>query len=417
MSDQAPILIEKRLRIKTLSVVHIGTGEQLGPKDYARQKQQVFVAKPDKLLSTVRRSPELESAFLNFCEDGQQTLTEFLHQQRIRFEDVAAYSVRATGQIARLIPMFVRTLESKPYIPGSSLKGAVRSAIFRSRVMADKAVYNAAEKVIKKDLNELRRQRNPNLRRWRKTIGIHVERTFFGEDEHHDLMRCLQFGDCTPCDPTALSIAEVQVLSVGGNGSLRHARNPRRHDRHMRPVTPEVLRKGVELFCPLTINLHLMGAMSPVRGLGFGEKTQFIKGWMAECNETALALIEQEIDFFTRHPFAGKCRMAHWYEALKKQLLQVKKTDNQCLSHISWGSGWDAKTVTDQFSDSLFHDLRHTLKLNVGRAHVVQHGRLQWGNTLLDRNDSPKSRKIVFENGQPKEPLGWVKITVEEATG
>lgn len=233
------------------------------------------------------------------------------------------------------------------------------------------------------------------------------ERTFFGKDEHHDLMRCLQFGDSSTREPTELRIAEVRVLSVNMNGDLRPARDPRRPDHEMRPVTPEVLPKGVEVTCPFTFNLYLLHSTPAVNRLGFGQKTDFVEAWLAGCNRAAQNLIEQEIEFFTRHRFEGKRQIAQWYETLREQLQQIERSGNQCLLHIAWGSGWDAKTITDQFDDTLFDDVRRTLRLNVGRP--------RGSNTLLPRKDSPKSRKVVFQNGQPQEPLGWVKITVEEA--
>lgn len=406
MSEQEAILVEKRLRIETLSALHIGTGEQLGAKNYARQGQQLFVAKPEKVLALVRLSPQVESAFLAFCEDGQQTLTDFLQQQRVSFGDITAYRVRATGQVGRLIPVFIKTPEGKSYIPGSSLKGAVRSALFRGGVISDNAIRNAAAKAARDDLNQISRQRNPSLSRWRKKIGTDVERTFFGKDEHHDLMRCLQFGDSTALEPTELCIAEVRVLSIGASSDLRPARDPHRSDREMRPVTPEVLPKGVEVICPFTFNLYLLSSTSPVNRLGFCQKAEFIKAWLAGCNRAAQDLIEQEIEFFTRHRFEGKQQIAQWYETLGKQLQQIQRAGNQCLLHIAWGSGWDAKTITDQFDDNLFDDVRRTLRLNVGQP--------RGSNTLLPKKDSPKSRKVVFENGQPQEPIGWVKVTLEE---
>lgn len=406
MTKQDPIIIEKRLRIKTLCSLHIGTGLQLGPKEYARQGQQIFVAKPEKLLALVRRSPRLENAFLTFCEDEKQTLTDFLRQQRIDFEDIAIYKVTAIGQVARAIPVFIKNFEGKPYLPGSSLKGVVRSALIRSRILADQTLRTIVERTVKDDLDEIRRQRNPNISYWRKIIGMDVERNFFGEDEHHDLMRCLQFGDSTTCEPQELRIAEVRALSLGSDGNLHLAREPRRPEREMRPVTPEVLPKNIEVVCRFTVNFYLLHDTPAVKILRFDKKTEFIKAWLRGCNEAAQDRIRQEIDFFTRHRFDGKQRIAKWYEALREQLEQVTKTDNQCLVNMAWGSGWDAKTVTDQFNEKIFNDVRTNLSLRVGRP--------SGSNTFLSKEDSPKSRKIVFENGQPKEPLGWVKLTLEE---
>ncbi|MBU1207728.1 MAG: type III-A CRISPR-associated RAMP protein Csm5 [Proteobacteria bacterium] len=414
MSRQETIVVEKRLRIETLSALHIGTGVQLGSKEYARHRQQIFVAKPGRVLALAQRSPQMESAFLGFCEDERQTLTDFLQEQRIPLENITDYHVMATAEVARRIPIFIKTAEGKPYLPGSSLKGAVRSALFRSRIKADNAVLSAAGRVANDDLNEIRHQKNPNLSRWRKRIGSDVERTFFGKDEHHDFMRCLQFSDSSSREPTELRIVEVRVLSLSSNGDLHPARDPRRDDRDMRPVTPEVIPKGVQVVSHFTINHYLLSDTQPANELGFRGKKEFIKVWLAECNRAAQDHIQQEIDFFKRHPLDGKRRMAQWYEALKEQLQQAEKTGNQCLLHLAWGSGWDTKTITDQFDDKLFDDVRRTLRLNVGRPHLPMKGRPAWGSILLTKDDSPKSRKVVFENGQPQEPLGWVKVSLEE---
>lgn len=416
MSEQTPILRENRLRLKTLSSLHIGTGEQLREKEYGQQGKQIFVANPKKLLALMQRSPALESAFISFCEDERQDLTDFLEKQRIPLPEIADYRITATGQVSRLIPKFIKTAERKPYIPGSSLKGAIRSALLRSQLLSDIAMNNAAGEAAREDLNVISGQKNRNLSRWRKKIGTDVERTFFGRDEHHDLMRCLQFGDSNSCENNKLRIAEIRVLSIDQNDNLQLARDLRRYDRDMRPLTPEVLPKGIVFTCPLTLNFYLMQGTAAVSRLDFGNRVEFIKAWLAACNHSAQDLIHQEIDFFTRHPFNRKYQIKQWYETLRAQWEQAEKAGNQCLLHMAWGSGWDAKTVTDLFDKDLFNDVRKMLSLNVGRPHVVREGRLIWGDTLLEKSDSPKSRKIVFENGHPKEPLGWVRLSLEEVT-
>jgi CRISPR-associated protein Csm5 len=402
-----PLLVQHRLRIETLSGLHIGTGEELKAKDYAMQGQEIFVVNPEKVLALARNSLVLENAFLAFCENGRQSLMDFLQQEGIPVDQIAAYSVKATARAVRRIPVFIKTAEGKPYLPGSSLKGAVRSALFRSRVMADNAVRGAAAKAVRDDLNEIHQQQNPSLSRWRKKIGTDAERrSFFGSDEHHDLMRALQIGDSAPRQPGELRIAEVHVLSIGANDELRPAQDTR--GREMLPLTPEVLPRGVEVACPLTVNLYLLRATPPVTQLDFGQRVAVVQGWLAECNRTARNLIEQEIDFFTRHPLNGRRQVAEWYKALRGQLDAIEKAVNQCLLRMSWGSGWDAKTVTDQFDAGHFDEIRRTLRLKVGQP--------RGSSTPLPKQDSPKSRKIAFENGQPQEPLGWVKVTVEEAT-
>jgi CRISPR type III-A-associated RAMP protein Csm5 len=411
------VISERKVKIELISAIHIGSGESYGPKDCVQRDQFVFIAHPDRLLAMAGQSPQKEQEFVTFCEDEHQGLREYLDRQRIPYERIAVYRVLASGKVARLIPAFIKTGGQHPYIPGSSLKGAVRSAILISQAISDGPVKARLVESVNRDLVTIKKEERPKLSRWRKTIGTNAERTFFGEDEQHDLMRCLNFSDTVPGEPSDLRIGEIRILSVCSGGELRLARDSRNPNNPMRALTPEILPKGKPLFATLTVNHYLLDPAKEAKMLGFHHQSKIINGWVAECNKTAAQLIDKEVQFFKRHPFEGKTQMVQWYEGLSNQLKQVSQSGNECLLRIAWGGGWSPKTVTDCFDEPLHMDIRKTLDLNVGRPRIPgPRGNLVKGNSLLPKADSPKSRKLLFENGQPKEPLGWLKLSLLENT-
>lgn len=422
-------VVQKRLTVEVLAPLHIGSGDRLRRKDFVRQRNQVFVAEPRWLLERVEREPRLSQAFLAFCEDEGQDLYTFLRNNRIRFEEVA-YQLFASGQVGGEISPFIKTGDHRPYLPGSSIKGALRSALLHHALRSDPDQLTQVSGRVGQGLRNLRTQieKNPGrtrrlTRQWRQRISEGVERSFFGPDQHHDLMRCIQISDSATVDLSNLQVAEVRVLSVGGN---RLVRKQTRRGRDML-INPEVATKGA-FEGSLTFNLNLISDRGPASKLGFHPKRDVVLDFASACNEVAEALIEQEIAFYDTY---GETTLVDWYRRLGTQVSKLR--EGQCLLYMAWGSGFDPKAIAGLFDDALLDETRLAFELGKivhkgcggevrlerrptrGRewyCFKCRRGRLNDNEVELTK-PFPKSRKVVFESGRPSKPLGWVKLTVE----
>jgi CRISPR-associated protein Csm5 len=389
--SETGVLVRAQLQIEVLSPVHIGTGESLRSKSFAYLDERVYVADELKLSRIFTRSERKFTDFERFCLDqtSDQTLADFLAQQNVNVADIARYSLRLAGtRLGRDLLLFVKTLSipPQPYIPGSSIKGAVRSALLRSTLLKHPRERKVAEKLVREKFSGGKPKQADDA----------LEQHFFGTNpsrdwQHYDWMRLLQFSDTEPASLDNLEVAEVYTFSLKKSGLSAKAY----------VLSPEVLIPGTKLHSTLVVNCYLVSDTADER-LKFRRFQQKIFDFTKACNVVAEEQIDQEIDFFKR---CNKSDVVKWYEDLRKRMANLR--EDQCLLRIGWGAGYDAKTVSDVFDPDTFDAIRKTYELPVGRP-----GRK---GPLLPKALSPKSRKLALykdDADQKFVPLGWIQLTV-----
>ena len=180
------------LTVEPVTCVHIGTGEQLSPLDYkisrSKQGNDLFVNfSSDSILKRIAADPKKSAEFERLSSGGDmKALAGFFHENA-KNADIN-YICHCTREFLKIWeenkdkdPLqngrFVEQMYRqgmRPVIPGSSLKGSVRTAIL-----------NAA----------LEDCYNRNNLRGKKDNQIQKELLDF-KDAKNDPFRTLQFGDC-----------------------------------------------------------------------------------------------------------------------------------------------------------------------------------------------------------------------------
>ena len=129
------------MQLLTLAPVHIGSGEYYYPKEYIFENDTYYFPEMDKLYASLKKtSKNTLSDFENYLLSARTTsrLVDFLRRQNITQRDFGGYSIRATGleksketkgKQLNEIATFIKNPYKKPYIPGSSLKGAIRTIL------------------------------------------------------------------------------------------------------------------------------------------------------------------------------------------------------------------------------------------------------------------------------------------------
>jgi CRISPR-associated protein Csm5 len=130
-----------RLKFEVLSPLHIGSGTQLDPLNYLIKDGKLHVVSFERLIRTLPpdRRDELEAIIDG---DNLPALREFVIEQ-MNPEADCVYSVQVSSSVEALyrekiqdiqnqllINPFLRTgIDLRPYVPGSSIKGAIRTAV------------------------------------------------------------------------------------------------------------------------------------------------------------------------------------------------------------------------------------------------------------------------------------------------
>jgi len=124
-----------------LSPLHIGTGNKIEPFDYVIKNRKLYRISLEDFIYQL--SEEKRKNFEGMVNSGNLNRIRKYILEEIDLEKYSAYSVKVTEKIERLylskiddiqnqllINPFIRTGgENKPYIPGSSIKGAIRTAL------------------------------------------------------------------------------------------------------------------------------------------------------------------------------------------------------------------------------------------------------------------------------------------------
>jgi CRISPR-associated protein Csm5 len=268
------------LHLKALTPVHVGAGKEqlLSPyTDFVQKGPAVYYVDQAKVQALLARDPALVDAFVRGVRDGVDntrssfSLEDFLgNRLNVKLPDVSRASLAVIGgKIGRVQIRRVLSDGGRPYLPGSSLKGAIRAALFHhwlttsergtaelgalaERVRTLWARHEGELRELEelddrggrrppRDDDERRRRLRDTLRQPEKTLSrsTSMQEELFGRltaapgDQGFEgpLMRFLRVGDSSVLDPATLAVAQVSRLKL-------------RDASEVSPQWSEVLRAG-----------------------------------------------------------------------------------------------------------------------------------------------------------------------------
>lgn len=130
-----------RLHCQILSPIHIGTNLEIDPLQYVVQDGKFYRFSLDRFVSSL--GDQEREQFESLIEKSDLVLLRNYMADRINIERDTIYSVDVSPEVAHqykgkfndirnrlLIQQFIRTQNQKtPFFPGSSIKGAIRTAV------------------------------------------------------------------------------------------------------------------------------------------------------------------------------------------------------------------------------------------------------------------------------------------------
>lgn len=373
-----------KIGLELISPVHIGSGVQ-----YQGNAEYIYFA-DEKVLALVEESKVLDiigieniHIWVSYIENREGSFLDYLRQRQpsLKPEDIAKRLITLKGGQT---PYFTNTLReqihggfSKPYIPGSSIKGAIRTAIFANTL---KNSY--------KD-KELSKQKVGKFDHYKNKFIINdkpLQKEVFGQNPNSDWLRMLQVGDCY--FPTQTHATFAETLNERGEQQYEIKSEVRQ--------LIEYIPAEVTAEFPLTIPQKQFDQITKaLPNLFPPPASQLNYNWLCQTiHKHTLRLLDNEIYFFEDAALPSEAEgLLDFLSDLKRAALAF--SDNQCLLRLGFGTGyrnmtgdWVQDLVTD---DDLFDDIatsvRRTSRYN--------------GMPL------PKSRKIMFDGVMP----GFVKLT------
>ena len=355
--------------IEVLSPLHIGTGRALQRGyDYTVFGNQTWRINENVLFQEVQLRAAQDRAALNrllMARPAEELLEANDYEDHPEF---FRYHLpgqpRAEGRGAELREC-LKDSRDRPYIPGSSFKGALRTILAWSIFRAERMSFKTLD-----------------LGRNRSWAGQPVEREIFGRNPNYDLLRALHVSDSQPVASDTLMLANVQV--VVGN-------------RAQAPIEVEAFKPGTRLRLRLTLDEHLL-AKDVVRRLGWHNKGTHLRNLAIHGRNFANRQIKRESAHFAEKPELR--RLAEFYQLLARLRIQLKGTSHFPVQ-MSWGGGWASKTLGDQIPQRELEE-------------VIDRYRLSRSRNRAAGDPFPRSRRLYFYQDSPAMPMGWVLVRLEK---
>jgi CRISPR-associated protein Csm5 len=371
-----------KLKISVLTPVHIGNGrELLNEYDYAIHAGQTWRINDALLLESQDvEDPSVGDRLAN-TPPAQLLGDKDFTQDNPVFRYVIKGVPRSSAEGAQVHEQLKDSFD-RVYIPGSSLKGALRTLL----------AWHAWEAIhMKPEVSQLGDKP--------KYAGQNYEHRLFvqpdvrrGHEPNFDMLKAVQISDSNPLDANCLLLVNASVLNRSGQTGPKSI-----------PVEMEAIRSNTTFECTLKLDLALFSNWAHEYGLHLvGEE------WLKKLPEIGRArardTISREIAWFRSMSSAQRLLSAY------QQLGQSRLAGNQFPMKLGWGTGWDDKTIGSRLQeDPAF------MGTIIGRYSMAR-GRRNINDPF------PKSRRAAMITAQstqgqrvqvPAVPLGWILITIE----
>lgn len=348
-----------KAKITVLSPVHVGSGagELLAGYDFVADNQFIHVIDHERMFQEAS-----EEAWQG--KDLDVRIPRLLSKEQYR--TCSRYSMRNPGGTVDKIVEHIKDSRYCPYIPGSSLKGAIRTGL------AYAMMKEGVTKMQARDMG-----RDP------RRAASYMESKLFGANPNRDMMRALQVVD-TPGVQDGAALSDISLYTIRDRG----------RQEKLEPKGPgysftmEVIPAGTELEFPVKLDSHLLRD-DVSQKLSFGTRKKWLQEFPRHCNTFAEELIRLEINFYK---YFGLPRIASFYTGLESKLSAVER-DKQFLLQIAWGTGWSAKTVGEALDNEVLAAAMENFRLGKRNYDIF-----------------PKTRRLVVRGNVPETPMGWIRV-------
>lgn len=353
-----------KLKITTVTPVTIGSGVELSPyADYFIDKGQVFFIDKNKMVEKImQKGDNCLDRYIYGVANGIDNnhskfdLRTFLLNDKIvqNMDEVISYCCSFTGNSNSKLPIksIVKSPLAKPYFPGSSIKGALKTILMYNWLKTNK---KEADKTIERVIND------GNFD-W-------LEKQFeYKEDDSKTIIR----------KNVIQQVSDSQMLPKDANVVVDCDRKV--------PLRFECIAKGQTTEFELTLEDYKWKDLA-------NQANEYVK----DVLEREYALVEKDKKLIRYYNFLVE---------IEDKIIEAE--DNIAYIRIGFGKGYYLNSLGIAIYDYVIQEGREDLYSKFENFINVQFKKNRFGNTQkIDLEDFPKTRLFVAKT---QEPLGWVKI-------
>jgi CRISPR-associated protein Csm5 len=368
-----------RYRITCLTPTLIGDGQKLSPIDYMVWKDHVNVLDQRRIFKLLSKGPRLDGYLaqlkkadrLDFASWGG--FAQNFAGRRIPFENVSAIPHWEKAQPENLsIPTFA-TSPTGPYIPGTAIKGALRTGAVADRWTAA-SMHDLSERLLSED----RLPRHPALRAEEAVLG----------GSGSSRMKRFAAGDSAATTHAGMKVylLRVSTLVPKGGGKYELGWKSQRGSSSAPKVNDST---------PFFAEMASHG--TTFEGSWREKSTSDRNKLFQASNRYAAKLLAHHKAYAE---LAGLSQLHANLSELEQKAAETAARPDACLLSVGWGGGLIGKSAyLDTQDESYRKILRQTSIYN--RA-------IQTGLPF------PKTRRVIFQGNQPASLPGYVLLEVVE---
>ena len=381
-----------RYRLTCLTPLLVGDGRRLSPIDYMVWKDHVNVLDQRRIFRLLSKGPRLDGYLsqlkraekLDFASWGG--FAQNFADRRIPFEhpSCALHWDRSAAESLH-IPTFASGLGG-PYLPGSALRGALRTGMLFAGLKD-----GSLEKVAALFQGERPPRRPAEILEERAVGAAGASR-----------MRAVRVSDSEPVSTANLKIYMLRVASLAARNrpdgfELAWKLSPRGSVNGARPN--ESTPSFAEMAAPGTVfeggwgESDFLRQPEVLRALNWREPVTRSAVFGA-ANQYASALIESQKRYAET---AGLALLRQDLERLEQRLAEVAGSGEACLLCIGWGAGLLAHVAWLKTDDPTYRGIIEQTKLF---------------RNAYQGLPFPKTRRIVFLEDRPAALAGWALFEV-----
>lgn len=381
-----------KIKIEPLTAVHIGTGEKCTPLDYKitskigntdLKKNMYLKFSSDKILNRLIESKNQEKVKqfdVASVKGNMKELQSFFQENLTDFSDID-YPCEITSDFLKIYQknrekdpldnalevwqIYRPEGKKTPVIPGSSIKGAIRTAVLNS------ILYNISDE----NYNDLKEKFSEEKNK--KNFDSVLQKELLGKysDAKNDPFRSIRFSDCTfPAKDSQIVVSlsnitvDKRAQSFASNEMMILAEAIKGRFMESTLSTDGLVEINSDLFSKKQTSYNIT-----------------MKDIIKSCNEFFSIQFDNEYDKFYANSYDDSC---NFINKLKKEIDSICKTENSFVVRLGRWSQVEFVTFGSDF---------RTPKTPVRKGKVIPHG---------------TSRTVLNYNGQYL-PMGWCKCTVE----
>ena len=392
--------------LKTLSPLHIGTGIKLGDWDFLEKNGKVYIISLDKLIENLTETQQ--ERLVSYME-SRKSLKEFIIKESINVNipDISSYEISLIDFSENIRSIWEEIKHPEGiYLPASTIKGAIRTAILYSLLKENADRYTFDIKEFKKEdgkrYKDIVLTVNGKEIKGVDNIEKFINQEFFGEKQSDDIFKFFKISDSGLISGFEnLVCRKIYVANTTrfDNGRFK------KHPEYYETIEEDTNFQNIEISVLLSKEHEKFINSKYLRTL---EK---LKNWKQAVYDFSKDLLETEISFWKNENVENMIKQAYKNSPYKDLLEHFNKKEiiNQLEEIKNLNSPENPVIRLGKLTGYFSHSIGLLLAKDKERPYDIhEFGKIFFKNRAKDWL-FPLTRRLTLDN----QTLGWCQIYVQ----